>query len=209
MRSLLALAALAAAVLAGAASGSNPILLHPSKLTATAPALYRAKFTTTKGSFVVTVHRAWAPRGADRFYNLVKNGFYNGNRLFRVYKGFVVQWGISGDPKVSQAWENATIKDDPVKHSNTPGTVAFAATSAPNSRTTQVFVNLGSNGQLDQYGFAPFGVVTSGGAALNALYSGYGDKPTGDQAQMDAQGEKYFAKAWPKLDKILTARIVR
>jgi peptidyl-prolyl cis-trans isomerase A (cyclophilin A) len=208
MRSLL-LVAVAAAVLAASAGASNPALLHPSKLKATAPATYKAKFTTTKGAFVITVHRAWAPRGADRFYNLVKNTFYDGQRLFRVYKGFVVQWGISADPTVSKAWENATIKDDPVKHSNTPGTVAFAATSAPNSRTTQVFVNLGSNGQLDQYGFAPFGVVTSGGAAINALYSKYADKPTNDQAQMTAQGEKYFAKAWPKLDKILTARIVR
>jgi peptidyl-prolyl cis-trans isomerase A (cyclophilin A) len=205
---LTALAAAALAAGATAASGPNPALLHPATLHAKAPAVYKAKFTTTKGAFVVTVHRAWAPRGADRFYNLVENRFYDGQRLFRVVPGFVVQWGISGVPKVASAWQNATIPDDPVEHSNTPGTITFA-TAGPNTRTTQVFVNLGSNAFLDSQGFAPFGLVTSGGAAISSLYHGYADKPTNDQPQMTAQGEAYFAKHWPKLDKILTARIVR
>lgn len=206
MRSLLA-ALVVAGLAATAAAASNPALLHPAKLTAKAPAVYQAKFATTKGPFVVTVHRAWAPRGADRFYNLVKAGYYDGERLFRVVPGFVVQWGISGDPKVNKAWLNATIKDDPVRHSNTPGTITFA-TGGPNTRTTQVFVNLGSNAFLDRQGFAPFGVVTSGGATINALYRGYGDRPTPLQAQMYAQGETYFAKKWPKLDRILNASII-
>ncbi len=205
MRSLL-IAAVAAAVLATSAGASNPALLHPAKLEATAPATYAAKFTTTKGAFVVTVHRAWAPRGADRFYNLVKNGFYDGNRLFRVLPGFVVQWGISGDPRVSKAWLNANLKDDPVKHSNTPAPTALAH-AGPNPRTTQAFVNLASTGQLDQYGFAPFGLVTSGTAIFN-LYSKYGEKASNQQAKIQSGGEAYLKKASPKHDKILTARIV-
>ncbi|HET7572432.1 MAG TPA: peptidylprolyl isomerase [Gaiellaceae bacterium] len=188
-----------------AAAGAD--LLHPATLDAKAPATYEARFTTTKGAFVVTVHRAWAPLGADRFYNLVRSGFYDGQRLFRVVPGFVVQWGISGDPKVAKAWQDATIPDDPVQHSNAPGTITFA-TAGPDTRTTQVFVNFGSNGFLDQQGFAPFGVVTSGGAAISALYSGYGEKPTNAQPQIAAGGEAYLKKTFPKLDRILTARIV-
>ncbi len=208
MKSVLALSAAALALAAPAAAAPNPALLHPASLHAKAPATYQARFVTTKGPFVVTVHRAWAPRGADRFYNLVRNGFYDGQRLFRVVPGFVVQWGISGDPAVAKAWANANIPDDPVRHSNTPGTIAFAD-AGPNTRSTQVFVNLGSNAGLDTQGFAPFGIVTSGGAAIDALYHGYGEKPTGDQAQMTAQGEAFFEKTFPKLDRILTARIVR
>ncbi len=205
---LTALAAAALAAPAAAAPQPNPVLLHPASLHANAPTSYRARFVTTKGAFVVTVHRAWAPRGADRFFNLVRNGFYDGERIFRVVPGFVVQWGISAYPKVSAAWQNADIQDDPVRHSNTPGTITFA-TAGPNTRTTQVFVNLGSNTFLDQQGFAPFGEVTSGLATVATLYHGYGDRPTNLQASMVAHGEAYFAKRWPKLDKILTARIVR
>jgi peptidyl-prolyl cis-trans isomerase A (cyclophilin A) len=182
-------------------------LTHPAQLTATAPATYKATFTTTKGAFVVTVHRAWAPRGADRFYNLVRSGFYDGQRLFRVVPGFVVQWGISGDPTIAKAWANAAIPDDPVKHSNTPGTITFA-TAGPDTRTTQVFVNLGSNTFLDGQGFAPFGAVTSGSATLSSLYSGYGEKPTRAQPEIATQGEAFLKTAFPKLDRILRARIV-
>jgi peptidyl-prolyl cis-trans isomerase A (cyclophilin A) len=203
-----ALAALLLAVPAAAATGPNPALLHPAKLHAKAPAVFKVRFATTKGAFVVTVHRAWAPRGADRFWNLVRARFYDGERLFRVVPEYV-QWGISGTPRVSRAWQNATIKDDPVRHSNTRDTVAFAATSQPNSRTTQVFVNRLDNAQLDAYGFAPFGQVTSGMAVLGKLYAGYDDTPTNDQAQMSAQGETFLAKHFPKLDRILTARVVR
>lgn len=158
-RTLLAAVA-AAAVVAGVAAASGPSLLHPASLHAKAPAVFRVRFTTTKGPFVVTVHRKWAPRGADRFYNLARAGFYDKQRLFRVIPGFVVQWGISGAPKISKAWQNATIRDDPVKHSNKRGTIVFAD-AGPNTRTTQVFVNLGNNAQLDGQGFAPFGLVTA------------------------------------------------
>lgn len=219
-RLLAPLAALAAvAALAGCGGGggkgsgstsagrTNPGLTNPSALTAKAPAVFEARFTTTKGAFVVTVHRAWAPRGADRFYDLVKAGFYDGQRLFRVVPDFVVQWGISGDPKVSSAWQNASIPDDPVKHSNTADTIAFAD-AGPDTRTTQVFVNLRDNAaSLDHQGFAPFGQVTSGFAVFGKLYSGYDDQPTGAQAEIQAQGESFLAKTYPKLDRILTARI--
>jgi peptidyl-prolyl cis-trans isomerase A (cyclophilin A) len=200
-------ALLTAAVAAGAAGASGPSLLHPASLHAKAPAVFRARFTTTKGAFVVTVHRAWAPRGADRFYNLVRAGFYNGERLFRVVPGFVVQWGISGTPKISKAWHNATIRDDPVRHTNAKGTIVFAD-AGPNTRTTQLFVNLVANTNLDSSGFAPFGVVTTGFSTLRHLYSGYGDRPTGAQAQMERQGERVFRQHFPKLDRILMARVL-
>ena len=205
-RTLLAAVA-AAAILAGAAAASGPSLLHPASLHAKAPAVFRVRFTTTKGPFVVTVHRNWAPRGADRFYNLVHAGFYNGQRLFRVIPGFVVQWGISGTPKIAQAWQSATIKDDPVRHSNKRGTFVFAD-GGPNTRTTQVFVNLGPNTQLDKDGFAPFGTVTSGFATLEHLYHGYGERASNAQAQITQQGEAFFRKHFPKLDRILKTRLL-
>jgi peptidyl-prolyl cis-trans isomerase A (cyclophilin A) len=207
---------LAAAVLAGCGGSGSPststasqVLLHPSQLTAKAPATFRARFTTTQGAYVVTVHRSWAPIGADRFYNLVRSGFYDGNFLFRVVPGFVVQWGINSAPTISKAWENATIPDDPVKHSNVRGTVAFAAAPSPNTRTTQVFVNLGSNTNLDSSGFAPFGEVTSGMAVFGKLYSGYDDNPTNAQAEIQTQGAAFLQKTYPKLDRIKTATIVK
>jgi peptidyl-prolyl cis-trans isomerase A (cyclophilin A) len=175
---------------------------------AKAPAKYTVAFTTTKGRFDVQVQRAWAPRGADRFYELVRGGYYDGDRLFRVVPGFVVQFGINPKPSVSKKWANATIKDDPVRHTNGPGTIAFAATGAPNSRTTQVFVNLGNNATLDNQGFAPFGRVTHGMVVLRKLYSGYAGQPSNAQQQMTDQGEPYLKKAFPKLDVILRARIV-
>ncbi len=205
-RTLLA-AAVAAAILAGAAAASGPSLLHPASLHAKAPAVFRVRFTTTKGPFVVTVHRKWAPRGADRFYNLVHAGFYNGQRLFRVIPGFVVQWGISGTPKIAEAWQQATIRDDPVRHSNKRGTIVFAD-AGPNTRTTQIFVNLGSNSELDKDGFAPFGTVTSGFATLQRLYHGYGELPSNAQAQITQQGEAFLEKHFPKLDRILKTRLL-
>jgi peptidyl-prolyl cis-trans isomerase A (cyclophilin A) len=209
-RSLLAAmaAAAVAAVGAGAVAASSPSLLHPASLHAKAPAVFRARFTTTKGSFVVTVHRKWAPRGADRFYNLVRYGFYDGQRLFRVVPGFVVQWGISGVPKISRAWQHATILDDPIRHTNARGTVDFAD-AGPDTRSTQVFVNLAANTQLDQQGFAPFGVVTSGLSTLQHLYHGYRDRPTEEQAQITQHGEAFVRKHFPKLDRILRARVLR
>jgi peptidyl-prolyl cis-trans isomerase A (cyclophilin A) len=205
-RTLLA-AVVAAALVAAGAAASGPSLLHPNSLHAKAPGVFRVRFTTTKGPFVVTVHRKWAPRGADRFYNLARAGFYKGQRLFRVIPGFVVQWGISGTPAISHAWEHATIRDDPVRHANKRGTIVFAD-AGPNTRTTQVFVNLGDNASLDSQGFAPFGVVTSGFATLEHLYHGYGEGPSNDQAQITQQGEPFLRAHFPKLDRILKTRVL-
>ena len=151
--------ALGLVVWASAAGAGN--LSDPAALNAKAPAVYQAKFDTSKGPFVVEVHRDWAPRGADRFYNLVKNGFFDNARFFRVIEGFMVQFGINGDPNIAAVWRDADIKDDPVKHSNERGTITFA-TAGPNTRTTQVFINFGDNAGLDGQGFSPFGKVVSG-----------------------------------------------
>jgi len=184
-------------------------LLHPSALHAKAPATFEAKFTTTKGTFVVTVHRSWAPRGADRFYNLVKAHFFDETVFFRVVKGFVVQFGISGFPSVSSAWQNANLVDDPVRASNVVGTMTFAD-AGPNTRTTQVFINLGDNaGNLDHQGFAPFGKVTTGMAVVKKLYGGYDDTVTNDEPQIASQGNSFLKKHFPKLDSVLQARIVQ
>jgi peptidyl-prolyl cis-trans isomerase A (cyclophilin A) len=186
-----------------------PALLHPASLKAKAPSTFAVEFDTTKGTFVITVHRSWAPRGADRFYDLVKAHFYDGNEFFRVVKGFVVQFGISGYPKVSAAWQNANLPDDPVKSSNTVGTITYAD-AGPNTRTTQVFINLANNASnLDAQGFAPFGKVTTGMAVVNKLYAGYDDKPTNLQPQIVSQGNAFLTKRFPKLDSVIRARIVQ
>src|SRR5215469_12863834 len=145
---------------APAAAGGGS-LLNPATLRATAPEDYKAEFVTTKGNFVIEVHRDWAPFGADRFYNLVRNGFFTNAAFFRVVPNFMVQFGLSANPAVNKAWQNANIKDDPVTQSNKPGTVTFA-TAGPNTRTTQLFINFGTNNFLDNQGFAPFGQVSSG-----------------------------------------------
>jgi peptidyl-prolyl cis-trans isomerase A (cyclophilin A) len=203
----LALASFAAPNAARAGSLSDPASLNEK-----APAVYQAKFDTSKGPFVVEVHRDWAPNGADRFYNLVKNGFYNDVRFFRVLEGFMAQFGINGDPSLSAVWRNANIKDDPVKVSNGRGTITFA-TAGPNTRTTQVFINFGDNAGLDGQGFSPFGKVVSGMDVVDSLYGGYGEgAPRGggpDQGQVQAQGNAYLEKAYPKLDYVKTATIVQ
>jgi peptidyl-prolyl cis-trans isomerase A (cyclophilin A) len=183
-------------------------LLDPSSLNQKAPDTFKAKFTTTKGDFVVEVTRAWAPIGADRFYNLVKNGFYNNCELFRVVPGFVVQFGISGDPKISAPWSHANIPDDPVTQSNKQGTLTYA-TAGPNTRTTQVFVNLGDNSRLDGQGFAPFGQVVEGMDVIGKFDSEYDDQPTNAQGQIEAQGNTFLKSSYPNLDSIKTAAIVR
>src|ERR1700719_4133826 len=162
------IACLFAFVLAAPAAAQN--LANPAALNEQAPATYKVQFDTSKGPFVVEVHRDWSPNGADRFYNLVKNGFYDDVRFFRVISGFMVQFGINGDPKISAPWRSAQIKDDPVKQSNKRGFITFA-TSGPNSRTTQVFINFGDNGRLDGMGFSSFGQVTTGMNVVDALYS--------------------------------------
>jgi peptidyl-prolyl cis-trans isomerase A (cyclophilin A) len=162
-------------------------------------------FVTTKGNFVVQVTRAWAPQGADRFYNLVRHHFYNDMALFRVVPGFVVQFGLGPSPAVNKAWENAKIKDDPVTQSNAPGTITFA-TAGPNTRTTQLFINFGNNTFLDSQGFSPFGKVSGGMDVVQKIYSGYGEKP--DQGAITSQGKAYTDKNFPTLDSIKSATIV-
>jgi peptidyl-prolyl cis-trans isomerase A (cyclophilin A) len=190
--------------------GKTSPLANPASLTAQAPAIYKVKFDTSKGAFVLEVHRDWAPNGADRFYNLVKNGFYDGDRFFRVISGFMVQFGINGNPKIAARWEDANIPDDPATQSNQPGYITFA-TRGPNTRTTQVFINYGNNRSLDNQGFAPFGRVISGMPVVNALYSDYGEgAPQGEgpsQGLIQSQGNAYLIKQFPKLDYIKKATI--
>jgi peptidyl-prolyl cis-trans isomerase A (cyclophilin A) len=183
---------------------------NPASLNEKAPAVYKAKFDTSKGTFVIEVHRDWAPNGADRFYNLVKNGFYDDARFFRVIDGFMVQFGISGNPDLSAVWREARIPDDRVKQSNTRGMVSFA-TAGPNTRTTQVFINFGDNAGLDGQGFSPFGEVVSGMDVVDSFFKGYGEgAPRGggpDQAQIQAQGNAYLITKFPKLDYVKKATI--
>jgi peptidyl-prolyl cis-trans isomerase A (cyclophilin A) len=200
---------------AAKAPAVNP-LLHPENLKAVAPATFQVKFTTTKGDFIVTVHRDWSPNGADRFYNLVRNRYFTDASFFRIVPGFIAQFGMSPDPKIGAVWQNANIKDDPAKAGvhNTKGTLVFA-TAGPGTRTTQLFINLNDNTRsLDSQGFTPFGEVTDGmDAVVMSLYSGYGDGsdmgghgPT--QQMITSQGKPYLDKNFPKLDSIKTATIV-
>ena len=208
--SLLLGSALALGTLALPALSQSAKLANPAALNETAPATYKARFDTSKGVFVIDVHRDFAPLGADRFYNLVKNGFYDDDRFFRVISGFMVQFGINGDPKLSNVWRNARINDDPVKQSNKRGFISFA-TQGPNTRTTQVFVNFGDNGRLDSLGFSAFGQVTSGMNVVDSLYSGYGEgAPNGrgpDQGQIQFVGNPYLEKAFPNLDYVKKATV--
>lgn len=184
---------------------ARPSLLNPASLHARAPEVYKAQFTTTKGDFVVEVHRDLAPLGADRFYNLVKNGFFTNAAFFRVLPGFVVQFGLNASPAVNKVWQNANIKDDPVKESNKRGTIVFA-TAGPNTRTTQLFINFGNNTPLDAMGFAPFGEVVDGMDVVDKIYSGYGERP--DQGRITSEGDAYLVKNFPMIDKIKMAKIL-
>jgi peptidyl-prolyl cis-trans isomerase A (cyclophilin A) len=193
-----------------AAPAMSQQLANPAALTEQAPPVYKAKFDTSKGPFVIEVHRDWAPLGADRFYNLVKNGFFDNVRFFRVVSGFMVQFGINGDPSLSARWREARIRDDAVKQSNTRGMVTFA-TAGPNTRTTQVFINFADNSQLNGMGFAPFGQVISGMNVVDALYSGYGEgAPRGsgpDQGRLQQEGNAYLMKEFGKMDFVKKATI--
>jgi peptidyl-prolyl cis-trans isomerase A (cyclophilin A) len=185
---------------------------NPAALTEQAPATYKAKFDTSKGVFVIEVTRAFAPKGADRFYNLVKNGYFDNARFFRVISGFMVQFGINGDPALNTKWRAARIPDDKVTQSNARGMITFA-TSGPNSRTTQVFINFADNAALDRMGFAPFGKVVSGMNVIDALYAGYGEgAPSGngpDQGRLQMEGNAYLAKDFPRMDFVKKATIER
>lgn len=197
---------------AAAAKSSIPeALLHPATATDKAPEKYRARFTTTKGDFVIEVYRDWAPLGADRFYNLVRRGFYDNISVFRMIPGFVAQWGIHGEPEVNTAWRGARIQDDPAgKQTNARGTVTFAM-GGPNTRTTHVFVNLQSNQVLDGMGFAPIGKVVEGLSTIESFYGGYGDGPPQgngpDQGRSNTEGNSYLQREFPRLDFIKAAKI--
>jgi len=208
VRRVLVLVAVLVLAGCGGSSSSGPpkALLHPDQLTKKAPQLFDVNFHTTKGDFTVSVHRTWAPIGADRFYNLVKNHFYDGAKIFRAVPDFVVQFGISPYPAVSKAWQNATIPDDTITVHNERGAVTFAG-AGPDTRTTQVFINLGNNTRLDSDQFAPFGAVTSGMKVVASLYSGYGDDPTPHQGEMMTQGNAYLDKQYPKLDEIKSTTV--
>ncbi len=211
-RLLILLLALAAASCTGDADSDAPPmegnpLLDPTStsMNKVSPAVWRAAFATNKGDFVLEVHRDWAPNGADRFYNLMSNGFYDDSRFFRVIPGFMVQFGIHGDPEIGQHWREARISDDPVTQSNTRGFVSFA-TSVPNSRTTQIFINFGDNANLDEMGFAPFSQVVEGMDIVDQLYSAYGDGaprgPGPEQGRVHAEGNEYLDAEFPFLDRI-------
>jgi peptidyl-prolyl cis-trans isomerase A (cyclophilin A) len=182
-------------------------LRTPSQLNEKALDRFKAKFETSKGVFIIDVHRDWAPLGVDRFYNLVKNGFYDECRFFRVLDGFMAQVGMNGDPAVQRAWMTANFKDDPVKQSNKRGFVTFAKAAAPDSRSTQFFVNFADNARLDSQGFAPFGEVVTGMDIVDKLYSGYGRNNVPDQSRLASEGNAYLMKEYPKLDFIKKATI--
>lgn len=191
----------------GAARPYDRALLRPSLLKEKAPETFQVKFTTTRGDFVATVNRAWAPIGADRFYNLVKHHFYDNASFFRVIPGFVVQFGLSAYPPVSAAWEKANLQDEPVTQSNKRGYLTYAKTSMPNTRSTQVFINLKDNASsLDRQGFSPFGFVDAEGMkVVEMLYDQYGDT---DQDQISKVGKPYLDAKFPKLDSIKTTTLI-
>lgn len=203
-----AAAAIAAAIVTtvGVVALAQSKLTDPSALAETAPELFRARFETSKGPFVIEVHRAWAPVGADRFYNLVKNGFYDGTRFFRVRPGFMAQFGINGDPQIQNAWQRAFLRDDPVTQKNVRGFVSFTTEGRPQSRFTQIFINHADNSHLDADGFAPFGEVVSGMEIVDKLFSPPDPQP--DQRRILREGNAYLQAEFPKLDFVKKATIV-
>lgn len=211
MRAIVLRSLVTTAVLISTAQYARAAVRLPQGGQSAAPATFRARFETSKGTFVVEVHRDWAPQGADRFFALTKSGFFDGVRFFRVIAGFMAQFGIAGDPKVSGAWRTRSIPDDPVRQSNTRGTVTFA-TAGPNTRTTQLFINYGDNHGLDPQGFSPIGQVVEGMDVVDHLFAGYGDGPPEgsgpDQGRIESEGNAYLQSAFPKLDYVMRAQIV-
>lgn len=187
-------------------------LTDPSKFKETAPATFKAKFETTKGDVVIEVVRAQAPLGADRFYNLVKAGYFKDIAFFRVIPGFMAQFGIHGNPKVASSWRAAKIQDDPVKSGNPTGAISFAM-AGPNTRTTQFFINLADNSRLDGMGFASFGKVVEGMDVVSKINGEYGEgAPRGrgpDQGRVQSEGNDYLKKDFSKLDYILSATVLK
>ena len=192
-------------------AAASPGFTDPSKLTEKAPDTFKAQFDTTKGKITIEVTRSLSPNGADRFYNLVRSGYFKDVAFFRVIPGFMCQFGIHGDPSVASKWRQASITDDPVKGSNTRGTITFA-TAGPNTRTTQLFINFGDNRSLDGQGFSPFGKVTEGMDVVDKINSEYGEgAPRGrgpDQGRVQSEGNAYLKKDFPNLDYIKSASIV-
>ena len=213
----LVLLTLGACTASTAGSGGGPVpvatLKEPTsaEFSHPAPERFDVLFETSQGEFVVEVHRGWAPLGAERFYNLVRAGYYDGLRFFRVIPGFVAQFGIHAEPGVNEAWRSFRIPDDPVVQPNRRGTLTFA-TAGRDTRTVELFLNLADNVHLDAYGFAPIGVVISGMDAVERLFSGYGEgAPRGqgpDQGRLQAEGEDYLSRDFPQLSRILSARVV-
>jgi len=184
---------------------TNPKLLQPATLAAKAPDVFKVEFATSAGNFTVEVTRDWAPNGADRFYNLVTNNFFDDAAFFRVVPKFIVQFGLSADPAVNRTWRSANLKDDPVKQSNRVGTITFA-TAGPNTRTTQLFINYGNNTFLDSQGFSAFGRVVSGMDVVQKIFAGYGEQP--DQGSIQSQGKTYLDQKFPKLDVITSTKVL-
>ncbi len=177
-----------------------------------APRAFDARVETTKGTIVLAIEREWAPRGADRFYNLARAGFFDDSRFSRVVPRFIAQFGIPGDPAVGAVWQNRTFLDDSVTHSNVRGTVAFAMTG-PNTRTTQLYISLVDNTRLDGQGFSPIGRVVEGMAVVDSLYSGYGESSgggvrAGKQAAVFSGGAAYLDREYPKLDRLVRITII-
>jgi peptidyl-prolyl cis-trans isomerase A (cyclophilin A) len=205
------LAAAAAALLVAGLTGcvasdaQSCALCSPASLTEQAPATFQAAFDTSKGRFVVEAHREWAPLGADRFYNLVKSGFFDDVRFFRVIGGQLAQFGMHGDPRVQAAWRDAEVQDDPVRHGNVRGSVSFAS-RGPNTRTTQLFINLTDNRAYDRLGFAPFAEVVSGMDVVDGLFAGYEERP--EQPLIDEEGNAYLTREFPNLDYVKKAAII-
>ncbi len=204
----------AAAFLALAACSSSP---EPPKKQAAAPKneptpdVFRVKLDTSKGPVVLECHRDWAPKGVDHFYTLVKLGYYDGDRFFRAVRNFIVQFGISGDPKTNQLWSTAYISDDPVKQSNIRGSVTYAK-DGPNRRSTQLFINLRDNKALDKQGFAPICKVAEGMDTVDTFYNSYGEMPSRggqgpDPTKIATEGNDYLANGFPRLDYIRKASV--
>jgi peptidyl-prolyl cis-trans isomerase A (cyclophilin A) len=212
VRSLLTVGFMLALAALGPEAFAQGNLGNPGALTERAPATYKARFETNKGPFVLEISRDWAPNGADRFYNLVRSGFYDNVRFFRVISGFMVQFGIHGNPQIAAQWRESRINDDPVKQSNRRGYITFA-TAGPNTRTSQVFINFADNAGLDSRGFAPFGRVTVGLGVVDQLYAEYGEgAPSGrgpDQGRIQREGNAYLEKDFPRLDFVRKATIER
>ena len=201
-----------ALLLAACRGGERPAAAPPDfhdpaspAFAAQAPDSFRARFETSAGDFVIAVQRRWAPKGADRFYNLTRSGYYDGVRFFRVVPRFMVQFGIHGYPAVSAAWRDQRIPDDPVRRTNLRSMVTYA-TAGPGTRTTQLFINFGSNDGLDAQGFAPFGQVVEGMDVVDRIYAGYGEQP--DQGRIQAEGNAYLERGFPRLDYVKRASVV-